>query len=75
MEKPKLSITLLTVGETLRICAPTVLESALGPVPRERLMRSRRVVVMPVRVDSFDEVGFIKIPAPHPADLEVRNGY
>jgi hypothetical protein len=28
-----------------------------------------------VRVDSFDPVGFIKIPAPHPADLEVRNGY
>ncbi len=28
-----------------------------------------------VRVDSFDTVGFIKIPAPHPADLEVRNAY
>ncbi len=28
-----------------------------------------------VRVDSFDPVGFIKIPAPHPADLEVRNAY
>lgn len=27
------------------------------------------------RIDSFDEVGFIKIPAPHPADMEVRNGY
>ncbi len=26
-------------------------------------------------VDSFDEVGFIKIAAPHPADLEVRNAY
>lgn len=26
-------------------------------------------------IDSFDEVGFIKIPAPHPADLEVRNAY
>ena len=36
MSKPKLSIALLTVGETLRICAPTVLESATGPVPRER---------------------------------------
>lgn len=28
-----------------------------------------------VPVDSFDTVGFIKIPAPHPADLEVRNAY
>lgn len=26
-------------------------------------------------IDSFDPVGFIKIPAPHPADLEVRNAY
>lgn len=28
-----------------------------------------------VPVDSFDPVGFIKIPAPHPADLELRNAY
>ena len=28
-----------------------------------------------VRIDGFDPVGFIKIPAPHPADLEVRNAY
>ncbi len=28
-----------------------------------------------VPVDSFDAVGFIKIPAPHPADLELHNGY
>jgi hypothetical protein len=28
-----------------------------------------------VRVDTLDPVGFIKIPAPHPADVEVRNGY
>jgi len=27
------------------------------------------------RIDSFDTVGFIQIPAPHPADLEVRNAY
>jgi hypothetical protein len=26
-------------------------------------------------IDEFDEVGFIKIAAPHPADLEVRNAY
>jgi hypothetical protein len=26
-------------------------------------------------IDSFDPVGFINIPAPHPADLEVRNAY
>ena len=26
-------------------------------------------------IDSFDPVGFIKIAAPHPADLEVRNAY
>lgn len=31
--------------------------------------------VMRVRVDTLDPVGFIKIPAPHPADMEVRNGY
>ena len=28
-----------------------------------------------VPIDNFDPVGFIKIPAPHPADLEVRNVY
>jgi hypothetical protein len=26
-------------------------------------------------IDGFDPVGFIRVPAPHPADLEVRNGY
>ncbi|MCA9534131.1 MAG: 1-acyl-sn-glycerol-3-phosphate acyltransferase [Myxococcales bacterium] len=36
MDKPKLSITLKTCGETLRICAPTMVEAAFGPVPRER---------------------------------------
>lgn len=28
-----------------------------------------------VKIDAFDPVGFIKVPAPHPADLEIVNTY
>ena len=41
----------------------------------ETLVCAPDCAVRRVRVDGFDPVGFIKIPAPHPADLEVRNGY
>lgn len=41
----------------------------------ETLVCAPDCAVRRARVDSFDEVGFIKIPAPHPADLEVRNDY
>ncbi|MCY1056443.1 hypothetical protein [Nannocystis sp. SCPEA4] len=27
------------------------------------------------RIDDLDHVGFIRVPAPHPADLEIVNGY
>lgn len=59
MEKPKLSITLLTVGETLRICAPTVLESARGPVPREvcnaRLAQWSAAAMKHAEIETFVE--------------------
>lgn len=26
-------------------------------------------------IDVFDTVGFVRVPAPHPADLTIRNAY
>ncbi|MCA9577072.1 MAG: lysophospholipid acyltransferase family protein [Polyangiales bacterium] len=59
MEKPRLSITLKTCGETLRVCVPTIAEAAFGPVPRERASRRlaqwAEAAVRHARIDTFVE--------------------
>ena len=59
MEKPQLSITLKTCGETLRVCAPTIVEAAFGPVPRERaskrLAQWAAAAMRHARIDTFVE--------------------
>ncbi|MBL9101840.1 MAG: hypothetical protein JNL82_12830 [Myxococcales bacterium] len=84
MYRTKIKPTLLAEG-TGTVSVDTNLIRVTGSDPRrdlvlrfhwmETLVCAPDCEVRRVRVDTHDPVGFIKIPAPHPADLEVRNGY
>jgi len=82
--RTKISPRLIAAGGG-RVDASTNLLRVTGSDPEQDLvlryhwMETLRCApdcaVQRATIDSFDPVGFIKIPAPHPADLEVRNAY
>lgn len=84
MYRTKIQPSLLAEGTGTVVAETNVLRVTGSDPSRDLVLRfhwMETLVCAPdcevrrVRVDSFDPVGFVKIPAPHPTDLEVRNGY